>query len=102
METLIQERLHLLDEVLKIASQYLDIDKGLILKCRAEEYTEARYIVISILSRYYTDKEISHMTGITRTGVNNIRNRFQHKIQKKSIQQIFNRIDDLTKSLFLQ
>lgn len=100
MDTLIQERLQLVEELLRITSQYLGVEKHLILKCKAEEYTDARYIIVRILSRYYTDKEIAAMTGITRTGVNNIRNKFSAKIEKRSLQQRLARLYELTQSLF--
>lgn len=100
METLIQEHKALFNEILEIVSQYFDLNKDLVLKCKSEEYTDSRYITIRILADYFSDKEISNMTGLTRMGVNRIRNKFISKISKRSLQQSYSRLKDKTKHLF--
>ena len=79
MKTIIEERTDSLDKVLDYLSEYLVITKDLILVNKAEEYVNARYVLIRILCDKFSDKEVSTMTGLTKAGVNAIKNKFQHK-----------------------
>lgn len=79
MKTVVEERKEILDKILNYISEYFIIDKNLIMVSKAEEYVNARYIIIRILSDYYSDREISQMTELTKSGVNNIKNKFKFR-----------------------
>lgn len=92
MKTIIQERREQLNQLLSISAQYLDIKEELILTNKSEEYTDVRYLIIGILSDIYSDSELSKITGLTKMGINNIRNKFRERFTRKSLQYTYNQL----------
>lgn len=87
MKTITEERKEYVNKLLNYLSQYLDIEKSLILTSKAEEYVEARYVLIQFLCDKYSDREVSKITDLTKSGVNTIKNKFN---TKESLRDLYN------------
>lgn len=61
---------------------------------RSEDYTIARYILVRIMCNFYTDNEIAKTTGLTRAGVNTIKNKFTQKFSSRHSVNLYNRINN--------
>lgn len=100
MKTLLEERKEILGSILQYLSQYMELDINLILTCKAEEYVKARALVIKSLADYYSDKEISQLTGLTVMGVNNIRNKFVKNLYGKSVTDMYQKLKPIFSQYF--
>lgn len=79
MKTILEIRQENLDKMLDILSKYFVIDKNLILTSKAEEYVNARYILVKILCDNYSDRDVMQITELSKSGVNRIKNKFADK-----------------------
>lgn len=86
---------YLYKEVIGKVCIVYDIDESKILKSNNEEVVDARYILIYILSMKLTDKEISKVTGVSKSFANKVRNTFHKRIKKYSLKKKFEEIKSL-------
>lgn len=66
-------------EVINAVSEATDLTQENILHSRTEQATNARYLLIQILSARLTDEAISSLLGITRQAANKARNHFAQR-----------------------
>lgn len=69
--------------VVDVTCKVCDVDPIMMFSSNRECYVDARSLVIMNLSaKGYTDERISQLTGLTRQGVNRIRNSFPDKLNR--------------------
>jgi hypothetical protein len=59
-----------------------------------ESCVDARYILVGVLSNYFTDDEIVSFTGLSRSTANKIRNCYQPKMKKFSFRCKYHEVAD--------
>lgn len=72
----------LYNQVADIVCQCTGVGKEELERSRKEECTDARSILVQVLSRYLTDVQISGMMRLTPRGVNYLRNTFLSRSAK--------------------
>lgn len=72
----------LFDAVMSKVSECTGICREDILCRKTEECTDARSILVQVLSRYLSDTQIAGMLRITSRGVNYLRNTFSSRTSK--------------------
>ena len=88
----------LFENILSMVSELTEVSKEEIMQSRKEDATDARYILVHILSRYLTDGQIAKLLHRTRQGVAHIRQREPNKWSVASyLQEIEKQIKSRTK-----
>ena len=72
----------LFNAVIGKVSECTGIPRDDILRRKTEECTDARSILVQVLSRYLSDTQIATMLRITARGVNYLRNTFSSRTSK--------------------
>lgn len=100
MDTIKQERHEQFQECLQHVARYFELDSNIIMTNRSEEYTTARYIIIRAMCDLYSDGEISKISGLTRSGVNTIKNKFNIRFNTTHMINLYNKLQTQIKSYF--
>lgn len=72
----------LYDEIMSRVSACSGLDKMDILHDKSEECSDARVALVQLLSSILSDSQIASLTGISRRGINYIRNTYIYKRNK--------------------
>lgn len=64
--------------------RHMQVDEHSLFHSNKERCVDARYVLVSVLSEFFTDDEVADFCGMSRTGVNKIRNRFRIRMRKLS------------------
>lgn len=93
-----QERLY--TSVLNLVEEQTDMAEEAILRSTTEQSTDARYMLIGVLSGYLTDIEIAKFTGLSRSCVNKLRNGMRRRADKYAVRSCYRTIVNAVRSLF--
>ena len=78
--------------VIKCAMEAYGVDLCEVMRGKSEVCSDARYVVVAIMSKVVPDKEIARRLGITRQGVTFIRNN-SAKGRKRMIKAVIDEIN---------
>ena len=70
------------------------------MKSKEADYVIARYILVRVMCNYYSDGEVAKITGLTRPGVNKIKNNFSSRFNSARLCNLYNRIYNVIKEKF--
>lgn len=74
------------NEVVKIVSEHTGSDTKLMIKDKHEEFVNYRVILINALSKVgYSDTEIANKLGLTRQGVNWLKNKLSTRTNRNIV-----------------
>lgn len=92
------------NEALELVKRITKIKEQEMFSSNKECCVDARYILVGNLSGYYTDTEISELTGIGKTTANKIRNGYRPKLRKFTFRirymEVEQALQELAKSLW--
>lgn len=84
--------------VASIVERVMGVERAELLMSKKEEATDARSLLVYVLSEYLTDGEMAACMGLTRQGVNSLKNGARMRIKsrwslKVAEQEIRNRVE---------
>ena len=100
MDTILEERKEQFQKCLHYVATYFDLDPKLIMIKRSEEHTNARYIIVRTMCDLYSDGEVSKIVGLTRSGVNTIKNKFGYKFNSPNMLNLYSKLHAVLKTYF--
>lgn len=85
----------LFDAVMDKVSECTGLCREDILCRKTEECTDARSILVQVLSKYLSDVQIANMIHITSRGVNYLRNTFLSRSRKWFVSRNYNAVEKM-------
>lgn len=79
------------EHVVEIVERVMGVERAELLSSKREEATDARSLLVYILSDDLTDIEIASCTGLTRQAVNSLKNASKERIRGRRILQLSER-----------
>lgn len=74
----------LYEKMLWLVCDYAELPADEVLNSNREECVNARCALVKVLSEWMTDEEIAKYTGLTRAGVNKLRNGARERMRRYS------------------
>ena len=84
-----KDLLKLYEQIKYLVCDYSELNENEVLLSNREECVDARYIMVGVLSNYFTDDEIAKFTGLTRACANKIRNGMKAKMSRLSFRSLY-------------
>lgn len=87
------------DQVRAAVIDEADVDGASLFASNAERDVDARHVLVHCLCRYLTDGEIVRLTGMSRSGVNKIRNTFDTRLRKFTVRCLCRTVEERARQL---